>query len=209
MTETGPEAKMGDMELDDVVTLTSRGGEALQARRLRPADRQALRQFGESLSPATTGVFLPHHYDDATLEPILRRSEAGEDLTLGLFKGSRIVAYFFLCNLDQPFPLLGIGLHDEIQGAGLGRQMLHLLVAEAARLGRDGVDLTTLPTNDRAFRLYLSVGFQHIGYVDNPRAGGGVTVERVLRYTLDPAAAAPGRLANGRPVRGLANDGAR
>ena len=200
---------MDAMKLNEVVELVTRQGETLQARRLRPADRQALRRFGESLSPATTGVFLPHHYDDATLDPILRRSEAGGNLTLGLFRGARIVAYFFLWYLDQPFPMLGIGLHDEIQGAGLGRQMLNLLIAEAARLGRDGVDLTTLPANERAFRLYLSVGFQHIGYVDNPRAGGGVTVERVLRYTLDPAAAAPGRLANGRPVRGLANDGAR
>ena len=200
---------MNPMELNEIVALTSRQGETLQARRLRPEDRQALRRFGESLSPATTGVFLPHHYDDATLDPILRRSQTGVDLTLGLFRGARLMAYFFLWYLDQPFPMLGIGLHDEVQGAGLGRQMLNLLVAEAARLGRDGVDLTTLPTNDRAFRLYLSVGFRHIGFVDNPRAGGGVTVERVLRYTLNPAAAAPGRLANGRPVRGLADTGAR
>ena len=200
---------MDPMELNEIVALTSRQGETLQARRLRPEDRQALRQFGESLSPATTGVFLPHHYDDATLDPILRRSEAGDELTLGLFRGTRLMAYFFLWYLDQPFPMLGIGLHDEIQGAGLGRQMLNLLVAEAARLGRDGVDLTTLPTNERAFRLYLSVGFRHIGFVDNPRAGGGVTVERVLRYTLNPAAAAPGRLANGRPVRGLGDAGVR
>ena len=200
---------MNPMELNESVALTSRQGETLQARRLRPEDRQALRRFGESLSPATTGVFLPHHYDDATLDPILRRSQTGDDLTLGLFQGARLMAYFFLWYLDQPFPMLGIGLHDEVQGAGLGRQMLKLLVAEAARLGRDGVDLTTLPTNDRAFRLYLSVGFRHIGFVDNPRPGGGVTVERVLRYTLNPAAAAPGRLANGRPVRGLADTGAR
>ena len=87
--------------------------------------------------------------------------------------------------------------------------MLNLLVAEAARHGSAGVDLTTLPTNDRAFRLYLSVGFRHIGFVDNPRAGGGTTVERVLRYTIDPAATAPRRLATGCPVRGLADTGVR
>ncbi len=197
------------MELDEVVALTSRQGETLKARRLRPEDRQALRLFGASLSAATTGVFLPHLYDDATLEPLLRRSQAGDDLTLGLFRGPRMMAYFFLWHFDQPFPLLGIGLHDEIQGAGLGRQMLNLLVAEAAHHGSAGVDLTTLPTNDRAFRLYLSVGFRHIGFVDNPRAGGGTTVERVLRYTIDPAATAPRRLANGCPVRGLADTGVR
>ena len=200
---------MDAMKLNEVVELVTRQGETLQARRLRPADRQALRRFGESLSPTTTGVFLPHHYDDATLEPILRRSEAGDDLTLGVFRGSRIVGYFFLWYLDQAFPLLGIGLHDDYQGAGLGRQMMNLLVAEAARLGRDGIDLTTLPTNDRAFRLYQSVGFRQIGYVENPRAGGGVTVERALRYTLNPAAAAPGHLASGRPVRELADGSAR
>jgi len=155
---------MDAMKLNEVVELVTRQGETLQARRLRPADRQALRRLGESLSPTTTGVFLPHHYDDATLEPILRRSEAGDDLTLGVFRGSRIVGYFFLWYLDQAFPLLGIGLHDDYQGAGLGRQMMNLLVAEAARLGRDGIDLTTLPTNDRAFRLYQSVGFRQIQY---------------------------------------------
>ena len=101
---------MDAMKLNEVVELVTRQGETLQARRLRPADRQALRRFGESLSPTTTGVFLPHHYDDATLEPILRRSEAGDDLTLGVFRGSRIVGYFFLWYLDQAFPLLGIGL---------------------------------------------------------------------------------------------------
>jgi ribosomal protein S18 acetylase RimI-like enzyme len=200
LTAAFPSGMIEIMNVEEVVVMTTRQGEALTARRLRTADRPALRQFGNSLSPATTAKFLPHAYDDATLEPILNRSEAGDDLTLGVFRGPLMVAYFFLWYLQQPFPMLGVGLHDEVQGTGLGRQMLNLLIIEARQHGNDGIDLTTLPANERAFRLYLSVGFRHIGFVENPRADGGVTVERVLRFTIHPAAAEPDRLANGRPV---------
>lgn len=183
--------------------MTTRKGETLAARRLQTRDLAALQRFGNTLLPATTAKFLPHLYDEATLTPILQRSESGEDLTLGLFRGGRIMAYFFLWYLRQPFPLLGIGLHDDCQGQGLGRQIMLFLIAEAKRNGNDGVDLTTLPTNDRAFRLYLSIGFRHIGFVANPLAGGGVTVERALRYTINHDAPEPARLANGRPVTPL------
>ena len=189
------------MNFDAAAMLTPRQGETLTARRLRPSDCAALRRFGLSLSAQTTGVFLPHVYDEATLGSLLARSEAGNDLTLGVFQGDRMVAYFFLHFFRKPFPLLGIGIHDDFQGTGLGRQMMLLLIDEAARNGNDGIDLTTLPTNDRAFALYTDVGFTHIGFVENPLAGGGVTVERALRYIINPKADAPDVFANGRKVR--------
>jgi ribosomal protein S18 acetylase RimI-like enzyme len=189
------------MKLDDVVQLTTKQGETLTVRRLRPADREALCQFGGALSREMTARFLPHLYDEATLAPLLARSEAGDDLTLGVFQDARIVGYFFLHLFKHPFPLLGIGILDDFQGTGLGRQMMLLLIDEAVKNGNDGIDLTTLPTNDRAFNLYCSVGFRQIGFVENPLAGGGVTVERALRYIINPRAAAPGVFANGRQVK--------
>ncbi len=189
------------MKLDDVVEMTTKQGETLTVRRLRPADREALSQFGSALSRETTARFLPHLYDAATLDPLLQRSEAGDDLTLGVFQDGRIVGYFFLHLFKHPFPLLGIGIHDDFQGAGLGRQMMLLLIDAAVKNGNDGIDLTTLPTNDRAFNLYCSVGFRQIGFVENPLAGGGVTVERALRYIINPQAKAPGIFANGRQVK--------
>ena len=189
------------MKLDDIACLAIRPNKTLPVRRLRPADRDALRQFGTSLSPETTARFLPHLYDDATLDPLLKRSESGEDLTLGAFHGGEIVGYFFLHHFKKPFPLLGIGIRDDFQGCGLGRQMILLLIDEAVKNGNDGIDLTTLPTNDRAFNLYLSVGFHHIGFVENPLADGGVTIERALRYIINPQAEPPAVFANGRLVK--------
>jgi ribosomal protein S18 acetylase RimI-like enzyme len=60
--------------------------------------------------------------------------------------------------------------------------MMLLLIDAAVKNGNDGIDLTTLPTNDRAYNLYCSVGFRQIGFVENPLAAAGVTVERALRY---------------------------
>lgn len=188
------------MKLDEVVHMITKQGESLAVRRLRPVDIEALSSFGGALSRETTACFLPHLYDAATLEPLLRRSESGADLTLGVFQKERIVGYGFLHYFKHPFPLLGIGFHDDLQGVGLGHQMMCLLIDEAVRNGNDGIDLTTLPTNERAYNLYLSVGFQHIGFVENPLAGGGTTVERALRYIINPMAEAPATFANGRQV---------
>ncbi len=189
------------MKLEDVAHITTKRGITMMVRRLRLADQEALRLFGNALSRETTARFLPHLYDAETLEPLLYRSERGDDFALGVFQNDRIVGYFFLHHFKRSFPLLGIGILDDFQGAGLGRQMMRLLIDEAMKNGNDGIDLTTLPANNRAFKLYLSVGFRHIGFVENRRSDGGVTVERALRYMINPQANAPSVLANGREVK--------
>lgn len=168
-------------------------GTRLPVRPLEHADAAALRRFNEELSPESRRRFLPHAYDDATVAAILRRAEDGDDLVLGVFDGERLVGYFFLWYFRQRVPLLGIGLLDAYQSRGLGRQMMAILIDAARDAGREGVELTTMLDNDRAFALYQKMGFRYIGDVENEQGEGQVVIERAMFLELVPG---------GRPMEG-------
>jgi ribosomal protein S18 acetylase RimI-like enzyme len=147
-----------------------------------------LQEFGNSLSKQSTATFLPHSYDDDTVNAFLERSETGKDLTLGLFSNDKMVAYFFLWYYTNPIPLLGIGILDEYQGKGFGKKLIQFLIDAARRTNRDGIELTTLPDNHRAYTLYEQVGFRHYADVNNLAGDGRVVTERAMFLQFNPAA---------------------
>lgn len=165
-------------------TLTARSGERLTARRLADDDAPALRAFHEKLSGSSRSTFTPHAYDPETVATYIERSLSGEDLIYVLLSGNETVGYFFLWEFQSPIPLLGIGLADAFQGEGLGPQMMELLIDDARTAGREGIELTTMRDNDRAFSLYKKVGFQHVGDVDNVTGNGTIVVERKMFLPL-------------------------
>lgn len=177
------------LTLDEARTLTCRDPRRFSVRRLRQADAAALQRFNRELSAPSRRWFLPHPYDDATVARVLQRSEAGEDLTLGLFDGPRLVGYFFLWYVTRRVPLLGIGLVDDLQGLGLARPMMELLVAQAREAGCEAIELTTMLDNDRAFALYGKLGFEHFKDVENLQGNGEWVVERAMICRLKPDAA--------------------
>lgn len=187
------------MNLDETTPLTTSDGVTLSARRLKQHDRKALQDFNRSLKPETERWFRAHKYDDQTVARILARSEAGDDLTLGLFDGNRIAGYFFLWYFKQPVPLLGIGLQDDYQGRGLGVQMMELLIREARKAHKTGIELTTCPDNERAFALYRKVGFEYYKDVPNVQGDGRTVIERAMFYAIRPGAT-PGSQAHKPPV---------
>lgn len=172
-------------QLDELITSD---GRALHVRLLRPGDEPALRRFNAELSEASRRRFLPHAYDEPTLARLLERSQRGQDLVLGVFDGPRLVGYFFLWYFDQRVPLLGIGILDELQGRGLGRQMMHVLIEAAKAAGKEGIELTTMLDNDRAFALYQKMGFKYYGDVSNVDGNGRTVVERGMFYEIVPGA---------------------
>ncbi|MGB0578925.1 MAG: GNAT family N-acetyltransferase [Limisphaerales bacterium] len=170
-------------------TITSRSGQTLTVRRLAGRDVNALQSFHQELSPETRSRFTPHAYEDAIIAVYVRRNEQGKDLIYVLETGDReIVGYFFLWEFKDPVPLLGIGLADAMQGEGLGKTMMEILIAEAQAAGCDGIELTTFPDNERAFRLYLSVGFNEIGMVENITGDGRKVIERKMFLPLKEGA---------------------
>lgn len=173
------------MKMSHMVT---RDGCSLTVRRLQSGDEAALSRFYAELSPASRGMFMAHALDNDTLAKVTARSEAGDDLVLGLFDGQRMVGYFFLWYYRERVPLLGIGMLDEYQGRGLGRQMMELLIAAARENGNEGIELTTQQENDRAFALYRKVGFEYYGDVENLQGEGKIVVERAMFYCIKSGA---------------------
>lgn len=176
------------MKLNEKILVTSRNDKQFIIRRLLRTDRVALQNFGSSLSEKSTSSFLPHAYDDKTVDSLLIRSEAGKDLTLGLFYEDKISAYLFLWYFDRPIPLLGIGILDEFQGIGLSKKIMHFLIDAAREKGCDGIELTTLPENHIAYSLYESMGFKHYSDVENIAGDGRVFIERAMFLQFNPDA---------------------
>ena len=176
------------MEINDNILINSTAGDEFIIRRLLKSDRRGLQEFGNSLSKESTASFLPHSYDDDTVNAFLERSETGKDLTLGLFINDKMVAYFFLWYYTNPIPLLGIGILDEYQGKGFGKKLIQFLIDAARRTNRDGIELTTLPDNHRAYALYEQVGFRHYADVNNLAGDGRVVTERAMFLQFNSAA---------------------
>ena len=181
--------------LDDVVPLQDAHGASYRVRRLRRRDRSLLQTFNRALG-ADRRLFIPHAYDDRTVGGMLKRSEDGEDLALGLFPADRqedhlLGGYFFLWYVRERVPLLGIGMLRAYQGAGLGSRMVNLLVEQAMQAGCEGVDLTTLPDNHRAFALYEKCGFHYYGDVKNVDGNGRTVIERAMFREIVPGARPP------------------
>lgn len=170
------------------LTLTTRSGKELPVQRLAAEHAAALPMFHAKLSSASRGTFTPHAYDPETVSVYIRRSEADEDRIYVALSGDEIVGYFFLWEFQEPIPLLGIGLADAFQGEGLGAQMMTILIDDAKAAGRDGIELTTMQHNDRAFALYRKMGFEHVGDVDNVTGDGRHVVERKMFLALKAGA---------------------
>jgi len=169
-------------------TITLPDGETLVARRLLAGDGPKLQAFNAGLSERSRGFFLPHAYDDATVARMIERAERGTDLTYIVAAGEEAVAYFFLWEYADPIPILGIGIADAWQGRGMGKQLMRILIDDARQAGRDGIDLTTMQHNDRAFALYQKMGFRYIENVDNYDGDGRLIVERWMFLPLKPDA---------------------
>ena len=175
-------------QTDAMTTISTADGHPLVVRRLVAADAVALQAFNPALSPQTLDWFVPHAYDDRTVAKILARSEARDDYILGVFDDDRIAGYFFLWYFTHRVPLLGIGLIDEFQDRGLGRQMMQILIDAAKENGNEGIALTTMLDNHRAFALYEKLGFKYEGDVENVTGDGDVVVERGMFYPIKPGA---------------------
>lgn len=169
--------------------LHSRDGDSLRARLLAPGDEQALRRFHDSLSPLSQERFTPHGYDDPLLQMYVERCQLGIDRSYVLLDHDEtVIGYFFLWEFTEPVPSLGIGIADDWQGKWLGPQMMEILIADARAAGRDGIELTTVLNNDRAYALYVKLGFVYQENIENVAGDGRVVVEKKLFLALKEGA---------------------
>lgn len=138
----------------------------MQIRSLSNLDLPALLSFYTCLPESVTCTFRPFGpvVTEATIKDHLDGADDGRHISLGLFaEDGKICGHSFIWNVGSDAPVFGIGLAECAQGKGLGREIMTRVLAEADALGAKTVSLTVVKTNERAWRLYESLGFRVTG----------------------------------------------
>ncbi|PAK55735.1 GNAT family N-acetyltransferase [Paenibacillus sp. 7541] len=65
--------------------------------------------------------------------------------------------------VDDNTPELGIAVHPEYRGSGIGRILMHEIIKQAERDGYPSLSLSVDPHNSSAVKLYQHLGFVYWG----------------------------------------------
>ncbi len=148
---------------------------ALECVQLSPQWAQPLVELFQALHEAGDDAeFHPHPF---TADEAAKRCQyAGRDLYYVLVEQGRVLAYGMLRGWDEGYeiPSLGIAVHPNERGKGLGRLLMEFLHATARCRGARTIRLKVYPRNVRAVRLYESLGYvfrgeeagQLVGFLD-------------------------------------------
>jgi RimJ/RimL family protein N-acetyltransferase len=102
--------------------------------------------------------------------------------------GGRIVGWCDVVPERHPVhghaSLLAMGLLPEFRGRGVGRRLLAATLADARRFGLERIELVVYASNDRARRLYESVGFVAEGVRRRHRKLDGAYEDSILMALL-------------------------
>ncbi|NKB82976.1 GNAT family N-acetyltransferase [Brucella grignonensis] len=80
---------------------------------------------------------------------------------------------------------IGIGVHDDYQGQGIGTGLMHQIIDVADNwLNLHRLDLTVFADNDHAIRLYQNFGFEHEGVLRSDAFRDGEFVDCIMMGRL-------------------------
>src|SRR6266567_2947687 len=123
--------------------------DTLEIRRVGPELEEALADLFAALREGGDDQdFHPHTLDAAAARRIAHHD--GDDLYYAVTRGNeRALAYGILRGWDEGFeiPSLGIAVHPDARGSGLGRMLMSFLHAAARQRGAEHVRLTVYPGN--------------------------------------------------------------
>jgi ribosomal-protein-alanine N-acetyltransferase len=160
----------------------------LEVRRPAPAMAPAVARFFAHLRDSgEERRFHPHPFTPEAARE--RCAYDGDDVYCVAIAGDRVLGYGMLRGWDEGFaiPSLGIAVHADARGTGLGRALMLYLHAEAARRGAERIRLKVYPDNVAAVNLYRTLGYefsdqledgQLVGYAQLGRSDRGRPEER-------------------------------
>jgi ribosomal protein S18 acetylase RimI-like enzyme len=121
-------------------------------------------------------VFHPHALTEEAARE--RANYRGRDLYVLLCEGKRALGYGMLRGWDDghDVPSLGIAIHPDAQGQGLGRLLMDFLRVSAERHGANKIRLRVRSGNRRAISLYKSLGYQMVPEEASPYLVGFLTL---------------------------------
>lgn len=134
---------------------------------LRKETRPLAGALFEALRP-DANIFHPHDMTFATADRLRWKNDiyaiAVLEYTPDVWTdpGRRAIAYGMLRGWDAGFsiPSLGVAVHPDHRGVGLGRAMVDYLHSCARLRGAPAVRLKVYPYNERARQFYTSLGYQ-------------------------------------------------
>lgn len=125
------------------------------------ADEALLKElFGRISSDPAAASFHPHPF---TPEEAYRRATyTGRDIYAVMSFEGQAIGYGMLRGWDEGYavPSLGIYVVTDYRGSGAARLLMDYLHLTAKLKGAQAVRLKVYPDNERAFRLYKSLGYQ-------------------------------------------------
>lgn len=159
------------------------------------SDREQL--LAELFSNIDQTFFRPHEFTPAEAHRV--SNHRGRDIYALLVEDKRAIAYGMLRGWDEgyPTPYLGIAVRTDAQSRGMGRLMMGHLHDLARARGAAEVRLRVHPDNERAKRLYES-----LGYVYRSVERG----ELLMAMGIGPSRSHDSRRSGDGRLRGMAND---
>lgn len=119
-----------------------------------------LKIFLNDLGDQKDGSFFsPHPIDETSINQIV--NVTGKDLYYLLVDKEEILGYGLLRGWDEGYhiPSLGIAIHPSARNIGLGRVFMFFLHSLAFQRGAAKVRLRVHQDNDKAIKLYKSLGY--------------------------------------------------
>ncbi len=140
---------------------------AITLRPLTEHDAGALRDFYNSLSPASIRTFRPLGLT-TTLAACAKivtdaTAPAATRFDLGAWQGDILVGWGSVSGLDTDRPEFGLGVADAWQGQGVGKALIDGVLDHARSRGLSRIYLIAVKDNARAIGLYSSRGFVQYG----------------------------------------------
>jgi ribosomal protein S18 acetylase RimI-like enzyme len=142
-----------------------------------PGDERTLASLFDTIaSDPALEHFHPHPFTAAQARA--RAHYSGQDLYALMTFAGEVVGYGMLRGWDEGYaiPSLGIYIARPHRGTGASRVLMSYLHFAAKLKGVDAVRLKVHRDNERAFRLYISLGYR---FFDEPENGQLVGVCKV------------------------------
>ena len=115
--------------------------------------------FDELAGSADEHFFHPHPFDAATAQQIAHY--AGQDLYYGAVYKNCLMGYGMLRGWDAGYdvPSLGVAVHPQARGMGIGKLVMYFLHAAARCRGATQVRLKVHWENQVALTMYQRLGY--------------------------------------------------
>jgi [ribosomal protein S18]-alanine N-acetyltransferase len=146
--------------------------------RVTSSHADALARFFELLTDRGIDKFFhPHPLTDEVARE--RAYYTGKDSYFAILASEEVLGYGMLRGWDDGYqiPSLGIVIHPDCQGQGLGRLLMSFLQVVAIRNGAKKIRLRVSVENHAAIRLYRALGYEFVSQKDGENLVGFLALD--------------------------------